>query len=75
MVKLKKILIILLTIFLVVSFVVIIKNKIDLTKKEGWSIYIKSVFGFGKNFVVNVAKITSFAIKQEWIPSINITKR
>jgi uncharacterized alpha/beta hydrolase family protein len=65
----KKIAIALVIVFLVVSFLVIIKNKLDLTKKEDRAAYWKGIGEFGKNFFKNLVKVTAFAIKQEWIPS------
>jgi hypothetical protein len=65
----RKIAIALIIVFLVVSFLVIMKNKLDLTKKEDRAVYWKGIGEFGKNFFKNLAKITAFAIKQEWIPS------
>jgi uncharacterized alpha/beta hydrolase family protein len=70
----KKIAIALIIAFLVVSFLVIIKNKLDLTKREDRAAYWKGIGEFGKNFFKNLAKVTTFAIKQEWIPSIEINK-
>ncbi|MEM2932964.1 MAG: hypothetical protein QW622_02025 [Candidatus Pacearchaeota archaeon] len=67
---LEKMIIFLLIIFLLISFVIIIKNKINITEKEGLNLYIKSLGEFGKNSIKNLVKITSFVIKQDWIPDV-----
>lgn len=75
---LEKTITIILIVFLFVSFFIIIKNKVDITEKKDREVYFKSLAKFGVGIFKNVARITLYAIKQEWIPKTlnekNITK-
>ncbi len=68
----ERVIIALLIVFLIVSIVIIIKNKINLTEKEGMALYLKGLGEFGKNMFKNIAKITSYVVKQEWIPNVKV---
>lgn len=67
---LERLFIIIFILFIILSIVIIIKNKIDITKKEGINLYFSSLGAFAKNSIKNIAEITSFVIKQDWIPEV-----
>jgi len=67
---LEKIITIILIIFLIVSVFIIIKNKIDITKKEDRELFMKSLGQFTIGAFKNIGKITAYVVKQEWVPEV-----